>query len=163
MGSCIIVVGGTGTGKTTFVHEKLRKVNKNSLFIYDVNNEYKEFTRGNPLPDREVFTDLGMNTENGVFVFEEATIYFKNKSTDEKLTEILVRKRHTNNTIFLVFHSLGSIPKYIYQLSNYIVLFKTNDSVSDVKQKFGRENFINAFNEVQSNPDKHYKIIYKNY
>ena len=67
-------------------------------------------------------------------VFEEATIFFGSKGRNEKMIELLVRSRHSQNTIILVFHSLRALPDYIYELINFIVLFKTQDH----EQRVGR-------------------------
>src|SRR5690606_21657191 len=99
------------------------------------------YSKGN-LPELDEFTNFVDNSRNGVFVFEEATIFFNTRGTDKTLNKILVRKRHTNNTIILVFHSLRAIPRYVYDLCNYMVVRKTNDSETQIMSKFSDEKLI---------------------
>lgn len=163
MAQSIIIVGATGTGKTTFVKNIIKKVpNKKALFIYDVNNEYKEYF---PYPLQTVsdFMEKTQFISKGVFVLEEATIYLNNRSSNEYLTQLLVRKRHTNNTILLVFHSMRAVPRYIYELSNTIVIFKTNDSADMTSRELKDDRLEVIMNRVKNHKNPHYYEILKIY
>jgi GTPase SAR1 family protein len=163
MSKAIIIVGATETGKTTFIKSMLKKVpDKQAFFIYDVNNEYSEFFPY-PLIDTEEFLEKARYIKKGVFVFEEATIYLSNRSSDENLRSILVRKRHDLNTIFLVFHSMRSVPRYIYELSNYIIIFKTNDSPDMTARELKDDRLEVIMNRVKESKDLHYHESLKIY
>ena len=162
MSKTIIVVGGKGTGKTTFVKERIKNVPKNLLLIHDPNKEYTEFYN-EPFLSANEFVNKASKTTNTVIVLEEATIFFSNRGNDQKLTEILVRTRHTNNTVFLNFHSLRAVPRYIYDLCNYIVVHKTNDSEKLVESKFTDQNLTDIFLEARNSPNLHYEKIYEIY
>ena len=54
---------------------------------------------------REATKKTGIN-----ILFEEATIFLSNTGKIEEVRNILVRKRHTQNNVFFVFHSLRSLP-----------------------------------------------------
>lgn len=160
-GKSIIFVGGTGTGKSTLIKERLKPVHKGCLHIYDINNEYTAFY-DKPLPSFKRFSTQATKLTDAIIVYEEATIFLSNKGSDSQVREILVRKRHTNNTVFFVFHSLRTIPKWVFDLSNYLVLLKTNDSRDTVEKKFDHEVLTNAFLEVEkmSLKNRHYhKVI----
>lgn len=163
-GKAFLIVGGTGRGKTSFIAKCLTKVNRNAIALFDVNNEpvYKPFITG-PLPTIEEFTEKTARLSNAVIVYEEATIFFSNRSSNDFLRSILVRKRHTCNTVFLVFHSLRTIPRYVYDLCNYVVLYKTNDSRSLVEGKFNDERLTACFDRVMSAPDFHYSETFSIY
>jgi hypothetical protein len=163
-GKCFIIAGGTGTGKTTFLMERLENINKNALHLYDVNNEYTSFY-GKEFTDFETFAKTGTKLKNAVQVYEEATIFLSNRGSNDNIRDILVRKRHTNCTIFFVFHSMRTVPKWVYDLSNYVVLFKTNDSEGTIDKKFENELFTECFLRVQqkSKVDSHYFEIFSIY
>jgi predicted AAA+ superfamily ATPase len=163
LSKAIIIVGATNTGKTTFVKKLITKVpNKRALFVYDVNNEYKEFFP-HPLLNIEDFMEKTQFISNGVFVLEEATIYLNNRSSNEYLTSLMVRKRHTNNTIILVFHSMRSVPRYIYELANVIVIFKTNDSADMTSRELKDDRLEEIMNRVKCNKNEHYYEVLKIY
>ncbi len=163
-GKAIIIVGGTGAGKTTWVKTKLKKVDKKSILLYDVNNEYKEFTDGSSLPDFDDFSNRATRVSNAVIVFEEATIFLSNQGSNKNVRDILVRKRHTNNTIFLVFHSLRAVPRNIFDLCNYVVLHKTNDNVDLIDNRFDMPELTDMFTRIKNAPKYSYEIfdIYAN-
>jgi len=163
-GKSIIVVGGTGTGKTTLIKERLKNVDKRSLHLYDVNNEYTEFYT-EPFGSFERFAKKAQRLNDAVIVFEEATIFLSNKGSNSQVRDILVRKRHTNCTIFFVFHSLRSVPRWVYDLSNFVVLLKTNDSESSVVSRFEDDRFTQVFLRVQkeSAKNQHYSELFSIY
>lgn len=105
------------------------------FFVYDVNNEYGT---GKTLPTISEFLSLVCDetkVKNSVILFEEATIFF-NHSKSEKVTNLLVRKRHTRNCIIFLFHSLADVPPYILRLIDFIILFATNDNPGVIERKF---------------------------
>lgn len=130
-GWACIVIGGTGSGKSTFIKKMI--ADDKSAIIYDINNEYYD---DSILPDIKTFTTLACEQRNTTIVFEEATIFFNSITQNEKLKDLLVRKRHTGNRIYLVFHSIRSVPPYIFNLVNYVFLFRTADDESLVKSKY---------------------------
>jgi len=155
MSKAIILVGSTGCGKTYFTKQLLKTVNKNALLIFDVNNEWKEYY---PYPfdaDIDKFLEKANKIRQGVILIEDATAFLSNRGRSDLLTKILVGKRHTKNTIILLFHSMRAIPKYIIDISTHIVIFKTNDPLTLVEKAFQNEAITDAFNRVQTNAKGH--------
>lgn len=159
-GKAIIIVGMTGTGKTTLVKGRLKNANKNSILLYDVNNEYKEIIGEQKLLKFEDFADRTTKVSNAIIVYEESTIFLSNRGSNDQVRDVLVRKRHTNNTIFFVFHSLRAVPRNIFDLSNFLILLKTNDSEDLVESKFNRPDLTSLFSAIKNHKDKHYHKIY---
>jgi hypothetical protein len=140
----------------------LNKVkNRHALLIYDVNNEYKDFFPHKFNPDFINFTEKMLQIENGVIVYEEATIFLNNRSCNENLVSQLVRKRHTNNFYILVFHSMRAVPRYIYELSNYITIFKTNDNSKLITQKLEDTRIEAIMDSVNGSKKQYYKETLK--
>lgn len=151
-GKAIIVVGGTGMGKSTFVKSCLSHVAPENIWLYDVNNEYRDYIVPLPqLPSFQAFCDHAAKLNQSVIVFEEATIFLNNKGSNQKLIDILVRKRHTENLIILVFHSLRSVPKYLLDLCNIMVLHKTNDPL-DIAERFDNDQLLQGYKYIKSAP-----------
>lgn len=153
----ILQVGRTRTGKTTNSKKLLLEAPKNmKKIVYDVNNEYSEIYNEPFLPYDEFMTKI-KDVKNSFILFEEATIFFSTRGTYKELEEFLVRKRHTNNFIILNFHSFASIPKPIFNLVDFIIVFKTNDTLKNVKDKFDQEKLLNAYEEVRKHESQFYK------
>jgi hypothetical protein len=136
--------------------------NKKALFIYDVNNEYGEFFP-HKLLSVEEFMERAQFISKGVFVLEEATIYLNNRSTNPILIDLLTRKRHTFNTIIMVFHSMRAVPRYVYELSNHIVIFKTNDSPDMTSRELKDHRLEEIMIRVRASKNLHYYETLKIY
>jgi hypothetical protein len=163
MSKCHIIVGATDTGKSYFLKNKLRKLsNYGALFVYDINNEYTEFIE-DTIIDIDEFTEYASKLRNAIIVFEEATIFFDTRGNNKDLKKILVRKKHTHNLIFLLFHSVRSIPRYVYELSNYITIFHTNDSPDMSAKELKDERIETIMKNVNENSDIHYSETLKIY
>lgn len=147
-GKAFIVVGAPGMGKTTFNKEILSQVHPATIWLYDVNNEYTDFVQM-PLLKFDKFCEIALTKTDSLIVFEEATIFLSNKGSNVNLKEILVRKRHTRNVILLVFHSLRSVPKYLLDLCNYLVLHKTNDP-EYIAESFEHPELLKTYQEIKA-------------
>lgn len=150
-GKAILVVGARGTGKTTTCRRLLSKAHPEARLVLDVNGEYKDLFPRDPIPFKD-FGRLAVNVKNAVILIEESTIFLSSRGYDGDITELLVKARHSNNTIIFVYHSLRAIPQYIYNLSNVIILHKTGDNVDDIKERFSDPKLIEVFKEVSALP-----------
>lgn len=136
MAKAILIIGRPKTGKTTTVKKILSSLSRVKL-IYDVNNEYNT---GKELPTLSDFLSEAAESTGVAVVFEEATIYFSNRGDEQTLKNILVRRRHTDNIVILCFHSLRSVPTYVFDLVDFYVLHKTSDNPGLIEKKFAGNN-----------------------
>lgn len=144
----IIIAGGTGAGKTTSLRKLINLYPGNKL-IYDINSEHE----GGIICDFPIFLAKASRAVNSLIVFEEATIFLSNKGDAKKLREILVTKRHRNNIIILVFHSLRAIPVYIFDLTDLLILHKTVDNYSLISRKLDQfDKVLSSFDELKRDP-----------
>lgn len=149
-GKAIIVVGGTGMGKTTFVKKCLSMVNKELICLYDPNDEYHDFREPNYiLPEFDVFCMRVNSLRQSVIVYEEASMFLSNRGSNTHVLRQLVQKRHKQNTFFLVFHSVRKIPKYLLDMCNMIVLHKTADPL-EIVESLDCPELTAAFIELKS-------------
>jgi|WetSurMetagenome_2_1015567.scaffolds.fasta_scaffold02016_13 hypothetical protein len=154
--AAIILVGINHSGKSYQVKKLLSKVrNKASLFIFDYNKEYENYF---PFPfiDFDEFTQKANRLNNAVIVFEEATAFLNNRSFNDEVNKLLVFRKHKNNTIYFIYHSLRSIPTYIYDKCNYIFIFKTNDPPGLSAKELKDERIEEIMLRVKDNKDLHY-------
>jgi hypothetical protein len=164
-GIAYVCIGKRGCGKTTISKTLLKKRPKGMpVLIYDINNEYKaEYPE--PFEDFELFLIkiADENVKHHYILIEEATIFFSTRSRFEEMMNVLVRARHTGNIVQLNFHSFSSVPKNIYHLLEYVIVFKTNDSEKDVSDRFDNPKVIAAYKEAIASNDIHFKKIVKLY
>jgi GTPase SAR1 family protein len=157
-----ICIGASGTGKSTLTRKMLEnKPEKMPCLIYDINQEYLDFYP-EPFEDFDLFLNKLVlpTTKHHYIIIEEATIFFNSHSNEVEMKNILVRARHTGNIIQLNFHSFASVPKGIYNLLDYVIIFKTHDNELSVKQRFDHPKVLESFNECrQSDNDHIYKIV----
>src|SRR5690606_31035783 len=73
-GTAIILVGGTGAGKTTLCKRLLARVHPSRHLIYDVNGEYYD-PNETALPAIDDFLAEAQRVRERVIVFEESTIF----------------------------------------------------------------------------------------
>lgn len=145
-----LLIGTTGTGKTPFIWEfaKGRK-----LFVFDIQNEYGNRTKyagqeiknlsNNWIDERarhtqadyELFIKQCERKTNTICVFEDATAFLEGK-INKDMRKLLVSKLFTRNIYILVFHSISAVPPRVLQLSDYVVLFPTNDELYQVQKKY---------------------------
>lgn len=151
-----IAVGRSGCGKTT-LSKKLIKLKPDNMpvMIYDINREYLHYYN-KPFLDFDVFLEQMEEVRGHYILIEEATIFFSTHSHFKEMTNILVRARHTRNIIQLNFHSFKSVPKNIYMLLDYITIFKTNDTLKDVKDKFDNPKIIKAYEDARISDNKYF-------
>lgn len=160
MSKCIVIVGTTGTGKTTTVCNILKEVDIPKI-IFDVNNEekYKSFKNlWDKNLDFESFVKKATTFKNSCIVFEEATIFFSHAGSTTDIKKLLVQKRHTKNLLIFNFHSLRNVPLFILDFCDLLVLGKTNDNRKNIETKFKDFTEIyQAFQLAQADQNKYIK------
>jgi len=161
-GIASICIGKRGCGKTTLSMKLLDKRPKNMpVMVYDINNEYQKYYQ-EPFDDFDVFLVKisGEEIRRHYILIEEATIFFNTQSNFYEMKNLLVRARHTGNIIQLNFHSFSSVPKGIYNLLDYVTVFKTNDNEKSVTDRFDHPGVVAAYKEAIASTDEHfYKTV----
>lgn len=171
MSSMYIVIGGPGEGKTPFCKKLIGGGDSGEpekrCLVFDINNEYGTRTKypgQRPFnlthnvrdlrsryvgDDIEQFIRVAMSKLNTVVVMEEATAFFEGR-TSKNTRRLIINRAHTGNVYVFLFHSINSVPPRIMEISNYVVLFKTNDEYDTVYRKYRR--LGPSFEALQSNP-----------
>lgn len=152
-GNLFLIIAHTGQGKTTFVKKNFPF---NSSIVFDVNNEYSEYVRDKS-GNFDEFLNTVEKTKDKNLIFEEATGFLEGK-TSTRMKRIVINKRHTNNNYIFLFHSIADVPPFLFRLANFVVLFKTADILTAVKDK--EPKLIQPFLRLQNMPN-HSKLILK--
>ena len=145
----IVIIGGRHTGKTFWVL-KVVEGQKKKVLLVDVNNEkkYRNFPlitldqlprwksgvyRIIPHDPEALLLAIDRHLKNTMVVFEDAGKYIDG-NLDRPLKSLLIGCRHVNVDIIFPFQSFGLVPPRIFQLSNYIVVKKTSDTIRQLRQ-----------------------------
>ena len=147
----ICVVGSTGVGKTTFVNSIIKDVHSSNIIKYDPFNEYE---KGYNI---KIDNFLQLDYKNKLIVVEEATsvLSFYNRID---IIKMLTRRRHNNVSSIFVFHSIRTIPVYVFDFLDGIVFFRTNDRRDIVEKKYKDIIDKNLLDKITTLQD--YKYIY---
>ena len=155
-GLAYVLIGRRKTGKTTLSKKYLDNRPKNMpVLIYDINKEYGKYYP-EKFVDFEIFLEkiTDEKVKNTYILIEEATIFFDTSSRFEEMKNVLVRARHTGNIIQMNFHSWLSVPKNIFNLLDYVVVFKTNDTIQTIKMKYDNAEVIKTFYEARDSKNE---------
>ena len=167
MSYLIVICGGTGEGKTTYARELIKG---NKHYAVDYGNDFEGFDRFTDVHEMDKFLEKfepkKEKIKESIVIIDEATICFNNHRYSDELNAILVRKRHSKNTYVLLFHSLRQIPQFIKDFIDYVVLFKTNDNYTIVKNFPKSDELAAAILKLKAyesnngkNTSKHYEPI----
>lgn len=166
-----IIIGAPGQGKSEFVKQAIQG---RRCFVFDIQNEYGSRTKykgqrplllsDNPNAERarytghdlEQFQQMCLRKRDSILVFEEATMFFEGR-TGKTTRQIMISRKHTGNAIMFLFHSINSVPPRIMEISEYVVLFKTNDQEHTVRYKYN--NLLYYFLDLRERPDGAHHII----
>lgn len=151
-GLCCVIVGGTGSGKSTFAREKFinpyRKTGQN-IECFDVNAEHGF---DEPKEDFLEWLVRVKKSKNSLIFCEESTIFLNGYSgSDTHIKQLLVSKRHRSNNVLFIFHSFNALPNWLISFADYITIFETPDKLETVKKKFpDNEKVHAAFLKIKS-------------
>lgn len=173
-----LVIGAPGQGKTPFCKKLIGGSNtgiaSQNAWVFDINDEYGPRTKypgqiatnltTNSTEARaryvgddiDAFVKIAMRKMNTVVIMEEATAFFRGFQKT-MTSRMIINRIHRRNDYVFLFHSINRVPPEIFEIANYVVLFKTNDQEQRVKSKFFT--IYDSFMEVKKYPDGKYKII----
>lgn len=153
-GKVTIVCGTRGTGKTTFLKSIIQKT-KIPYFVYDFHGDWN----AKPV-DMDQFIEMCNKAKNCNFIFEDATSYCSQGGIKHTFRRAITRSRGQGVNIYLVFHSLRLIPLDIFEMADYLILFKTKDQTERITGRFmDFPHILTAYHEIRSNPDAYFKKI----
>lgn len=145
----LLVVGGPGVGKTTFL-KKVAQSHKKKVLVFDPvgDVQWGSFPRMaiKYLPawqrgikrimeanTKEALQKISLHVWNALLIFDDATNYI-DYFRDESILRLITLRRHRNVDSIFVFHSLKAVPTDLYKYSTHLLLFPTQDSEQELKR-----------------------------
>ena len=114
----ILIVGGRGTGKTTYVENLLSSNRANALIVeMFVTDRYKEY------PNRSTFDKLKLSDcVNKRIVIEDATQYIT-AGGSKFLRQLIVSSKQLGSDVYIIFHSCNFVPPFLLAMFDFLLLF----------------------------------------
>lgn len=116
-----VIVGGRGSGKTYFLENLLKPANT-IVFELAKTARWQGFTKyffEDYLTGKVTMKDIA----NKKIVFEDATSYISSNMRNT-LKTLTVYSKQCGCDVYLIFHSINIIPPFLWNLVNYIIMFK---------------------------------------
>lgn len=151
-----VIVGGRGSGKTYFLENNLNLL-KNKTIVIELffTDRYKNFKK-------ILFQDfLNSNIENYKnlnLIIDDAS-QLVNSQPIELIKKIIISSKQLNTDVFFCFHSFNFIPNFLYYLTDYYIIFKTNDNEINLKNTPLKDEIIKKINSVKKKKKFFYEIL----
>lgn len=184
---CAVIVGNKGTGKTTYLKKAVSsymqdssEANPKKVLIIDtyLSESYQEYQEIKPSQliiwkkgvkrlvvqpfelDEIIDILMGYDINNFLLIVEDCGKYVENDKGLSKSLKIWQRdvKNKGRQTIF-VFHYFADVPRAFLKLTDVLIIKKTADTIVDVKGRSSNPSIIQAYKEVNENPNKFYTKI----
>ncbi|MDD5006520.1 MAG: hypothetical protein PHS33_08505 [Candidatus Omnitrophica bacterium] len=180
-----LVVGDRGTGKTTYVKgsrdlkingllDTYQKAGSRALVVDTFDNP---IWRDVPvITPEQIQTFAGLarifssdtsslmklieqRLYNSVLIFEDATKFLR-RWLDDSTRKFVLDSKQKNLDIYFLFHYLGAVPPDLARISDYIVLFKTNEGFNSyLKNKFPNPAIEAGAKEVNANESRYFNKV----
>jgi hypothetical protein len=152
---CDIVVGGVGTGKTTFLHKEvlIPMLNKGhrALIVTEQRDDWAEYPLLSNYEEMRDFTGcrkmyfadgrlekIREHYLNGVLIFDDARTYIQAQST-QFMQWLMISRRHEGIDLFSVFHGLDQVPPIYFKYSSRLILFHSTGEINKRKSEISDE------------------------
>lgn len=146
-GKVFLIIGGRGTGKTTYL-ERLLKPKKNVVVFQLFLDEHYKYA------EKRLYQDFAINKSliNKSLVIEDATQLIGSNPKND-IRKIVVSSKQMGSDVFFVFHSANVVPPYLWQLFDLALFFPS----SLPKKTAGlAEYFDEIYKIVQKKPKKYH-------
>lgn len=175
-----LIVGRRGTGKTTAQRKILMENRKKSLVVdtfphpswsdhpiveidklkYWKAGNYRIILGSNESDFETDLVKIGQYANNCNIVFEDARKYFSH-SVPKQVERIIIDSKQKNVDVYIMYHSLSQVPKYLREMYDNLILFKTGDA-PDVYRRFSNYAEIEAVHSrVMAHQSNYYCEVIK--
>lgn len=133
--NCIVIIGDSQTGKTTFAKKFLDFFPENKVHLIDFKMQFPENLKR--YSDISEMIDVAKKVKNSLFIFDDATgLITRNASQiHNDLLFLLNTRRHDNNYYIFIFHSIAAFPVILECAVDFWVYFKTSDNPKKIMDR----------------------------
>ncbi len=145
----VIIIGGRGTGKTTYVENLMR--GKNNVVVFQLFRDERY-----PGHAKMLYTDFTLCRAlcNKRIIIEDATQLIAANPTND-IRRIVVSSKQMGADVFFVFHSFNVVPPYLWQLFDYCVIFPC----AVAKKTAGLAEYYEEITKIQRKKPVKYKPL----
>lgn len=173
-----IIVGTNGTGKTTLLHEMVKKTGKRTLVVDPDGYEWRKA----PTVDSSMIEEVNLKLKKGKTVkivapeaedikeldhFTRGNLilddcrYYVDSRLDKDIRKLFIRRRQKQIDIFAVSHSLVDVPPSFYTYATHIVIFKIADNPERIKKNVPNyQQLLKVIKKVNSSKDPHARAFF---
>lgn len=156
-----LVIGGRGSGKTTFLEQRLSKQKTVVIELYKTArwDGFKKFFFDDVVNGKVSLKSLA----NSAIVFEDATSCIS-PNMKNSLRQLIVYSKQLGSDVYVVFHSVNVVPAFLWNMWNYLVLMKKTPKPK--LKSYYEDDFpaiTSAWNKLNKLPDYSYLEIQSNF
>ena len=145
-----VIVGGRGTGKTTFVKELIKKSPKPKKIITDTfhHPSYADTRAISGIElirlksgevhyhnsDTELMLADLTKVANALIVLEDCSKYVA-ENPQPTVKNLCLDSKQKNTDLIFIYHSLAEVPKKLYRWIDYLEIFKTQEVFENQKNR----------------------------
>lgn len=166
-----VITGRRGTGKTT-LQQKILAVNPKKTLVVDTFDHpswssypiisienLKHWRSGNYRVILSNYTEdlilISKYSNNCNIVYEDAKKYFTS-SIPQSVVNAIIDSKQKNTDIYMMYHALSQIPKFLREMYDNLIIFKTKDG-SDVYSRFSNAKELEEVHQrVMNNESQFY-------
>lgn len=146
----ILIIGGRGTGKTTYLEKLVENKDNAVIFQLMLDNRYKGKTK---LLYQDFTICRGLC--NKTIVIEDATQLIGSNPKND-IRKIVVSSKQMGSDVIFVFHSFNVVPPYLWQLFDFCVIFPC----AEVKKTAGLTEYYDEICKIQRKKPVKYRPLY---
>ena len=176
-----IILGYTGTGKTTYSKQIIEKYVENRdriLIVTPHDIEFNEFEQidvtdtgfykfsgvRRHIADADSLALIGDNKNhfrNGLLILDDAR-HFIDSRVSRELHQLLISRKQRGLDIIAAAHGFTEVPPKLFTFCSHILLFKTADNINMRKNVIRNfEHLKEAQQRINDHSDFHYHEIFK--
>lgn len=145
----VLIIGGRGTGKTTYIEKLIRQKPNAVIFQLMLDNRYVGHAK-------MLYQDFTICRAlcNKIIVIEDATQLIGSNPKND-IRKIVVSSKQMGSDVIFAFHSFNVVPPYLWQLFDDCIVFPC----AAVKKTTGLAEYYDEIYKIQRKKPVKYKPL----